>query len=210
MDPISFRALERILAVAIGGIAIYLGYRLFLKLPDKTDSQGKFILPGNISIYISRVGPGVFFALFGASILALSFYKGITYEAESDAKNSSQGKDSTVVAQIVEKQFYGGITGQASVSKEDLEIRRAGLRRRILLLNRLPDMLNKDLPPGKRSDVVNGLPHIKLSLIKTVWGPDWGDPAALDKWVEEGAIGAPPAGLEEAARMFSYGSLSDR
>ena len=69
MDPISFRALERILAVVIAGISIYLGYRLFLKLPDKTDSEGKFILPGNISIYISRVGPGVFFALFGAAIL---------------------------------------------------------------------------------------------------------------------------------------------
>lgn len=66
------RSFERILDTVIGGISIYLGYRLFLKLPEKTDSQGKVVLPGNISIYLSRVGPGVFFALFGAAVIALS------------------------------------------------------------------------------------------------------------------------------------------
>ena len=34
-DPVLLRALERILAVAIGGMAIYFGYRMFLAVPDQ-------------------------------------------------------------------------------------------------------------------------------------------------------------------------------
>jgi hypothetical protein len=72
MDPGILRALERLLDAAIGGLSIYLGYRLFLRLPDKTDSQGKIILPGKISIFLSRVGPGVFLL---SSELQLSHYR---------------------------------------------------------------------------------------------------------------------------------------
>ena len=40
MDPISWRFIERILAVAIGGVSIYLGYRLFAQVPEQRDSDG--------------------------------------------------------------------------------------------------------------------------------------------------------------------------
>src|SRR6516225_4934007 len=79
MDPTTLRLTERILDVLIGGISIYLGYRLFLALPEKTDSNGKFVLPGNISVHLSRVGPGIFFALFGAIVVALSLHDSIQY-----------------------------------------------------------------------------------------------------------------------------------
>jgi uncharacterized membrane protein YfcA len=74
------RLLERILSVVIGGLAIYLGYRLFLNVPEHRDSQGKVTLPWNTTVILSRVGPGVFFALFGAIVVSLSFVKPIDYD----------------------------------------------------------------------------------------------------------------------------------
>jgi len=34
MDAIVLRSLERLVVVAFGGLSIYLGYRLFLRMPD--------------------------------------------------------------------------------------------------------------------------------------------------------------------------------
>jgi len=65
LDPLVLRFFERITAVLIGGLAIYLGYQLFLRVPEHKDSAGKVMLPWNISVVMSRIGPGVFFALFG-------------------------------------------------------------------------------------------------------------------------------------------------
>ena len=47
MDLLSLRVLERVLAVLIGGMSIFLGYRLFIKLPRQKDSSGKVMLPGD-------------------------------------------------------------------------------------------------------------------------------------------------------------------
>ena len=41
MDPIALRAFERILATLIGGLAIYLGYRLFVQVPSERDGEGR-------------------------------------------------------------------------------------------------------------------------------------------------------------------------
>jgi len=55
--------------VALAGLLIYLGYKLFLQIPDNTDSEGKVVLPGGVSIYLTLIGPGAFLALFGTAIL---------------------------------------------------------------------------------------------------------------------------------------------
>jgi hypothetical protein len=51
MDLGLYREVERILAVAISGMSIYLGYRLFLDVKAVQDSAGKLRLPGGIAIY---------------------------------------------------------------------------------------------------------------------------------------------------------------
>ena len=60
MDLLQLRVIERVLAVVVGGMSVYLGYRLFIKLPEQMDSSGKVVLPGGISVFVSRIGPGVF------------------------------------------------------------------------------------------------------------------------------------------------------
>src|SRR5262245_63937053 len=116
MDPIILRAGERILAVFIGGLSMFLGYHLFLNLPNPTtDSEGKVMLPGGISIYLSRVGPGVFFALFGAIVVGMSFRYSIRYSKEEGTRDGAKET----------KEKYVGFGGtKAPANPRDLELER--------------------------------------------------------------------------------------
>jgi hypothetical protein len=82
MDPQSLTilvgAFQRIISILIGGMLIYFGYRLFLSLPGKRGrdgGSGEFSLGGANKVKLSKVGPGVFFAIFGAGLIAYSFAK---------------------------------------------------------------------------------------------------------------------------------------
>src|SRR3712207_3118553 len=86
MDFLLFRFLERMTVVLIGGMAIYLGFRLFLAVPELRESDGEVKLPWNISIVMTRVGPGVFFALFGIAALSLALYRPLDRTARADAR----------------------------------------------------------------------------------------------------------------------------
>src|SRR2546428_454261 len=69
---IAARHVERLLIVLAGGLSIVLGYRMFLAIPKaQNEGEGRIQLPGGVSIYVTRVGPGAFFAPYGAAILGL-------------------------------------------------------------------------------------------------------------------------------------------
>ena len=42
MDPLLFRSIERIVSVLIGGLSIFLGYRLFSSVRGQSDGKGTF------------------------------------------------------------------------------------------------------------------------------------------------------------------------
>jgi hypothetical protein len=75
MDFLLLRFFERITVVLISGMAIYPGFRLFLAVPELRESDGQVTLPWNISIVMTRVGPEVFFALFGIAEVSLALYR---------------------------------------------------------------------------------------------------------------------------------------
>lgn len=77
MDPETLRMVERILIAVGGGLSIYLGYRLFLAVPTAKAADGTFEIPGVGTVVLSRVGPGIFFALFGAAILMLGVFRSV-------------------------------------------------------------------------------------------------------------------------------------
>ena len=83
------RMVERLLGLLSGALCVVLGYRLFINLPEKTDSSGKVVLPGGVSIWLSRVGPGIFFALFGAAIVAYSFASTVRVTNEQNVPRAS-------------------------------------------------------------------------------------------------------------------------
>ena len=74
---IGTRHLERLVIALSGALTIWLGYRLVLSVPLAARGTGKLQLPGGISFFISRVGPGVFFALFGAGVLAYGLHQAV-------------------------------------------------------------------------------------------------------------------------------------
>ena len=49
MDPLVLRFIERITTVLTGAFSIYLGYRLFLSMPEQKTSDGKFVSIGAIT-----------------------------------------------------------------------------------------------------------------------------------------------------------------
>jgi hypothetical protein len=61
----TLRGAERLIAILIGGMSVVLGFLLFLRIPSETNATRQIELPGGIMI--SRIGPGIFFAIFGGS-----------------------------------------------------------------------------------------------------------------------------------------------
>src|SRR5690349_7395409 len=135
MDPITLRLSERILDIFIGGISIYLGYRLFFKISAKTDSTGKIMLPGNISIYLTRVGRSVLFALFGAMVVAQSLHSAIHY---AEGATSAPERTSRVESLTATKSFGGAVATASAPERAPNEVSRGLLRSDIAMLNGLP------------------------------------------------------------------------
>jgi hypothetical protein len=208
MEPSTLRLLERILDVAIGGISIYLGYRLFLRLPVSTDSSGKVILPGNISVYLSRVGPGVFFALFGALVVGVSLETAVRYsEREPTNADTFVGKPAAKTVRESSKNFIGLGSAIDSGDSEAVADGRSLLHKEIAIMNTIPAELKSDLSQQDRNEVMRAISRIKFALMKPVWdsGSGWGDPARFEEWLKAGAPDPPPAGLEQAVEYFRYG-----
>ena len=190
MDPALLRSLERILAVAIGGMSIILGYRLFLALPQQRDASGEVKLPWNISIVMSRVGPGAFFALFGAAVVALGLYSAVTVTTERVVAPGGLQRESTSMS---------GLVGTV-VERESPAVRRLRLEGRIRLLSDLP--LRHDLSETEKRSAADEVNAVKLALMAAEWDAEWGDAAAFKAWVDGGAMEPIPEAIGKAARFF--------
>src|SRR6266446_3724396 len=142
MDPqslvIIFRMVERILGVLLGGLLIYLGYRLFLSLSAKRGrdgGSGDLILAGGNKIKLSKVGPGVFFALFGAGLIVFSLVRPVRLDVSTPSSNaaSSPAEKPGVVAASSFK-FVGA--GSVPETEEDRARMRTETQQDIVALNR--------------------------------------------------------------------------
>lgn len=90
MVPIG-RELERLLAVLIAGLAIYLGFRLFYLAAEK---QGELRVSGKqFSLRLADVAPGIYFALFGSAVLVLSLFSRVDV-SQSSVEEGPSGKRS--------------------------------------------------------------------------------------------------------------------
>ena len=199
----AWRAAERLIAVLIGGGSIYLGYRLFMALPElSADGEGKFELPGGVSIYVSRVGPGIFFALFGTALVGLAFINVLTWQpAPAVSPAASPAVAATQVAQAPQEpavfSYASGEIGPAQVSLErDTIVRDLRTLKKIeAALARHAEGQGFDLGPSDTTAALVALPRIKRLMLHGVWDEAWGDYQAFAAWVRDGALGPPPDGL---------------
>lgn len=205
MDPliltIVMRAIERLLVVIGGGIAIYLGYRLFLAMPSAERGSGKVNLPGGISIYLSRVGPGVFFSLFGAIVIGLSLHYGIAFNDNGRAAmNVASGPADSAL-----ERSWTGMTESAPDRAVDSN-ERARVVSVVATLNRIERNLPGDLKATDRINMQFALRDARERLLLAVWDTAaWGDMAAFRAWIAAGEPDPPAPEIAEAVRLYHQG-----
>lgn len=198
------RMVERLLGLLSGALCVVLGYRLFINLPEKTDSSGKVVLPGGVSIWLSRVGPGIFFALFGAAIVAYSFASTVRVTNEQGAAPSQASSDAPGAAIAMRRQEIAAMSARAAKSNtaEEAIIE---LRGSMADLNAAIDRLGRDVAPPDRDRLIAGLQNAKMLLLRGAWQPTWGDPARFQSWINSGAVLPAPAGMDEPAGLYLAG-----
>ncbi len=208
---VAARHLERLLIVLAGAGSIYLGYRMFLAIPKATPEaetgEGKLELPGGVSIYVTRVGPGVFFALFGAVILGLGLHQGLNLEVKEQrsgvvAKDAASGAPATIVT---ERRLSSAVPSGASAQQYDAE--RTGTLGTVGQLGRLAAALDgpggKSLSQQQKIDFGGALNDARLRLLAAVWDEQtWGPYAEFSRWVQEGEGASPPARAAPAVRAY--------
>jgi hypothetical protein len=198
------RMVERLLGLLAGALCVVLGYRLFINLPDKTDSAGKVVLPGGVSIWMSRVGPGIFFALFGAAIVAYSFTSTVKVTNEQTGPVPQASSDKPGEALAMRRQEIAAMSGRA-VKTDTSEQALIQLRGALADLNVTIDRLGRDVAPPERDRLIAGLQNAKMLLLRGAWSPAWGDPARFQSWINTGAILPAPAGMDEPAGLYLAG-----
>lgn len=211
MDPLILtivtRAAERLLVVLAGALAIYLGYRLFIDMPNAERGSGKVNLPGGISIFLSRVGPGIFFSLFGAIVIGLSFHYGISF-SETQPRVALAVADA-VAAQAASVQTGRSYSGVAEGSGQDRSVesferdRVVGV---VAALNRIEANLPPDLKPTERINLTYALRDARSRLLISVWDPAaWGDASAFQAWIKDNEPNPPPEAIAVAAELYRKG-----
>ena len=193
---IIFRMVERILGVLIGGVLIYFGYRLFLSLAGKRgreNGSGAFSFAGGNKIKLSKVGPGVFFALFGAGLIVFSLVKPVSLTVSPRAaKTTSDPKPGVVAA--TEFKFVGAVS--VPETDEDRARMRGETQDDIIALNRALDRANASERPQIERAVVRG----KVALMEPLWAEDWGELKDFRDWLAKG--GTPPDKTQPAVDYF--------
>lgn len=204
MDPVTLRAVERILVVLFAGMAIYLGYRLFLAVPTQRGSDGKVTLPGGTEVVLNRAAPGIFFALFGSIALGISLYSAVQVTSPAASGDGTTavyppGAPATAPEQAAATgepalRYYRGMVtpdGASVGSSVDAEFELAQLRRLFFTLNALAESA-----PAEGAEAVaqrGDLRQVKLRLMRMAWQADWGAYADFAAWIGDGdARGEPP------------------
>jgi hypothetical protein len=96
------RMVERII-IALGGIlSIVLGYKLFYVAELKADSGANF-KSAFFSASFTKVGPGVFFALFGAYVMSLAIKTQIDVETSQVKQAVNQPAVLSQIASVIAK-----------------------------------------------------------------------------------------------------------
>jgi hypothetical protein len=194
-------AFQRILSIVVGGMLIYFGYRLFLSLPGKRrrdSGSGEFSLGRSSKLKLSKVGPGVFFAIFGAGLIAYSFANPMKVNIPGAAPNATTTPGatnaSTGVVATAGFSYVGAVS--APETDEDRARMRTETQQDIISLNRALDGANASERPQLERAVVKA----KVVLMEPLWADDWGELKDFRDWLAKG--GRPPDKTQPAVDYF--------
>jgi hypothetical protein len=165
---------------AIAGLLAYFGYRLFSAVPQQDKSGGKIEAPG-LTITLSRIGPGTFFAVCAAGIVAASFVYPIRITG-SEVIGASPETISSAAPTVRQP-------GTASTSA--LEADAAHIRSALLQLACLRDAY------PLTEDEQTAIDQARVALMGRLWREKWGEFEAFETWALERHGDAPVAAVED-------------
>lgn len=207
----TLRAIERLAVVFTGAFMIFLGYRLFLLLPQTAATTANVKIPGGFSAAWSHAGPGAFFVVFGAALLCHAVLAKAKWELSGSGgrvKGTKRGHP-----KFSESMMY--LMGRSgTVDEAAREAALASLRTDFRLLDRVASLRgassgdSMEIPTRDLLDLSTALPRLKLGLLFNVWDQNWGDFSAFCRWVDEGAFAPPPEGARVPA-SFILGPAGD-
>jgi hypothetical protein len=173
---------------------------LFLNVPHQKNSGGTVKLPWDISIMMTRVGPGIFFALFGVITVSTALIMPL------QMGTPAAGASKKVVPLGITYSYMGGSGSDDAAERADA---RALLRKEIAVLNTIPRLLRPELPQQDQDSVRRTLGNVKLALIRSVWGTreeGFGDFSQFEEWVNAQEADSPPEGMTGALELYRYGA----
>ncbi len=186
------RAAERILLVMVGALSVYLGYSLFRHMPSVNRAEGKVELPGGVSIFLSRIGPGIFFALFGCAIIGYSVTKPVALTLPGDA--------TAAAGRAIE--FTGfGQSGVAALAEQVFVAEGLDPETAIARLNGFVAEARLTMSQPRVEELEAAVRAAKFALMLSAWKSEWGERAVFARWVRENGDRDPPDDLVPAATI---------
>ena len=156
-----------------------------------------------VKVNLSKVGPGVFFSIFGAAILVHGISHPPTFSLrEGPLPVGAPGSPgmSPVASGSAPQERAVMIAG--SRQEVDSQLAQQTTRNEVIqhlrLMNRLEALARTDLTAADRNDLAIHGREIKLKLMRSVWDSRLGDAAQFEAWARDHGSGAP----NSAARDF--------
>jgi len=165
-----------------GVLFCWFGYRLFSRARAPGGAEISYKDVFKVNLY--QIGPGVFFSLFGAAILIYSIHKPPSLDLRDILQAGSEAPATATVAAPGAVQRSVAIAGarNAPASAVDpAELSRAS--NQVAFVNRID--ASGAVAAQDRKDIERMSRQIRLSIMRGVWQPAWGDPADFEAWVRD-------------------------
>lgn len=198
--------LLRLLQVGAGVLLCVLGYRLFARVRSG-NATADLSLGTQLKLNFSKVGPGVFFALFGTAVLVQALLRPLTLERSSSvgagaarptpAASTASGVPSDSAVAAASGAHSIKISGALPESRMSASLATPALEadelaRHLRFTNRLSGLLKPGLPMDQRVQFDTAQSELKRALLRAGWHAEWGDRAAFEAWLLR-PVGDPPS-----------------
>ncbi len=174
----------RLLQILAGVLLCVLGYKLFERVPA-SPGHAEITLGEHLKLNLSKLGPGVFFALFGAAVLIQALLSPLRFERSTAvAATAGAAPGERLLISGARGPAAGGAVTPAGLGAD-------ALAQQLRFLNGLPALRRDGLPMEQQVAFELGQREAKLALLQCGWQADWGDAAEFGAWARGGGGAAP-------------------
>lgn len=197
LELIKSRSKERLLALTVAGICIILGFLLFLFAPDAPNEGSVNIEYLNKKFALANVGPGVFFALFGA---AITIYSIVTQLKMKNVSKKNNEEDTVEGTNTIE---YTYLLNNKKDSQENINLRGEFLQdfRTFSKISHEIE-LSENISPDIKLKYETAMENVKDYIMRSLWDSSWGSYDEFKKWLNKGCPEPVTDNISDAAEFF--------